>query len=886
LQQIAYCAGLIGESTSNSTLKQCFAHAADLLETGLRKQQSIGVPGDHSGESLVQGVEQIIRTLRTLPVHDREQLSERLAKLDRTIEKLRIRLSRMAAAEQVELSLVSRGGVSLGSWQAGFLFSVTEWAKERPGQQESPEGSRPAFSTVTGASAGAVNGLAAAIEGCKHPNHSAADSLYYKVWMDLGLFGRHGRPGLLPGPEGGSSALNLFTDEAIEATLAKARQYIEEGEPRPSCRVDFGFVTTHIDRTLSPVHVAPDGTPILTTRKLKEKFAVRLDFDKRVAELNGTASTPVLSITNIAPSREFASDRIYYAGLGHSTEVPLESLLMGVRASGAFPAAFPPVSMKYVEYVPGPEKTVRPIRRVATFIDGGVLDNTPVGLAVGLDQWRNAATDSNPYLEGLLQLDPRTYIFLEPGVTSWLHGTEKAGEGGPAQRNILKTYIEFSTALLATSMDAQLTNTAEQYPFVRRARNDWTMPRLTVPERHMPITGEQFLHFMAFLERDFREFDFNVGMADAYAYLARESCLYSPDSDGCDESGEIGRLDAALRQENPLYSCMRAYYDGDDFDVLKRISTDDLPDECSHLTKVDCGDSEWEVSPSTVRAFLKSRNVIDQSEPDACIEPSIKNHNFRALIASMHNYKVWMQSDQYSAEREFDQFFDELSGGEPSEQFIFVDLPTYQWSSDGYLDAEEVKFAFRELIQVAIDTIAKEHEEPTRAAMLVVGRAAADIAYQRSYPKNIIGIGIVINGLEGTYGRRLWGSKWRWDTSFRFYRLQRIKYSDDLTPFTGELYLSTQATRIFAPLSYADIEVGAGWAAAETLALSGPATGHVAFRTGPRGYLALVLLQRLYIGVNIDYYPFDNIDARYATTGVRVVDEWEWGVAGGWRFLF
>jgi hypothetical protein len=446
--------------------------------------------------------------------------------------------------------------------------------------------------------------------------------------------------------------------------------------------------------------------------------------------------------------------------------------------------------------------------------------------------------------------------------------------------------MEFSTALLATSMDAQLTNTAEQYPFVRRAREDWTEPRLTVPERHMPITGEQFLHFMAFMERDFRVFDFYVGMADAHTHLARESCLYSSATEGCDASGDLARLDAALREANPLYACMRAYYDSDVFEVLKRISADDLPDACGRLAEVDCGDSEWKPSPSTVRAFLKSRDVVDAPEPDACIEPSIQNHNFRVLIASMHNYKVWMQSDQYSEELEFDQFFEELSGGEPREQFIFIDLPTYLWSNDGYLSASDVKWSVRELMQVGIDAIAKEHDNPTQAALLVAGRAGADVAYQRIYPKRIVGIGVVINGLEGVYGRRLWGSKWRWDTSFRFFRLNRQNYARNLTPFTGEFYLSTQATRIFAPISFADIELGAGWAASETLAMSGPAGGHVAFRTGPRGYIALVLLQRLYLGVNVDYYPFDQIGSPYDLTPNPVVDDLVWGIAGGWRFLF
>jgi hypothetical protein len=252
----------------------------------------------------------------------------------------------------------------------------------------------------------------------------------------------------------------------------------------------------------------------------------------------------------------------------------------------------------------------------------------------------------------------------------------------------------------------------------------------------------------------------------------------------------------------------------------------------------------------------------------------------------MHNYKVWMQSEEYSEKLEFDLFFDELGDDNPDEQFIFVDLPTYQWRKDGYLDAAQAKQALRDLMQVGLNALAAEQEGPSRLALLVGGRAAADVAYERHLPRKIVGVGVVINGFEGVYGQRLWRSRWRWDTTFRFFRLQRSNYAAGLTPFTGELYLSTQATRIFSPTSYADIELGAGWALADTLAMSGPAPGQVALQTGPRTYAALVLLQRVYVAVNVDYYPWKVVDHPYYLTPNPVVDDWTWSIAGGWRFLY
>jgi hypothetical protein len=261
----------------------------------------------------------------------------------------------------------------------------------------------------------------------------------------------------------------------------------------------------------------------------------------------------------------------------------------------------------------------------------------------------------------------------------------------------------------------------------------------------MPITGAQFEHFMAFMEQDFRIFDFYVGMADAYAYLEREGCFFAPEGASCQADGSLRRLDAALKDANPNYRCIRAYYDSEESRVLKRISTDQLPEECQALREVVCDEAGGQDSEESVAAFLESGAVSSEAGEDACIAPSIANHNFRALLASMHNYKVWMQSEQYSEADQLDRFFDELSEGAPSERFIYVDLPTHLESDDGYLGAAEVKQAFRSLVQESIGRLAAEQEGMNQYSLKLGGRAAADAAYGREYPKHILGLGGVGN---------------------------------------------------------------------------------------------------------------------------------------------
>jgi hypothetical protein len=316
------------------------------------------------------------------------------------------------------------------------------------------------------------------------------------------------------------------------------------------------------------------------------------------------------------------------------------------------------------------------------------------------------------------------------------------------------------------------------------------------------------------------------------------------------------------------------------------IRTDRLPEECRTLDEVACDGAEPPDSPKAVAGFLRSGAVSRGTGPDRCTEPAIASHNFRALLAGMHNYKVWMQSADYSQDEELDRFFQALSGDDPSERFIYVDLPTHLGRHDGYLDATQVQRGFRSLLQQGIDYVAEEQPGVEEYTLKMVGSTAADGAYGRYYPRRILGLGVAQNGVEAVIGQRLGERPWRWDTTLRFFNLQSQSFAPDLDPFTSEFYVSTQATGILSPTGYLDVELGAGWALSETIAYDSKSPGHVAFRTGPRSYVALVLLQRLYLALNVDYYPVNEKAAAYEGVGTRVTDDWEFNLTGGWRFLW
>src|SRR6478752_2184011 len=82
------------------------------------------------------------------------------------------------AAGPVAFSLTISGGVSLGAHEAGFLYYLTEVVKRNPQVFH--------LVTVTGASAGSMNGRSTTLEGWSPPIDDPPTTLFCKTWMPVG----------------------------------------------------------------------------------------------------------------------------------------------------------------------------------------------------------------------------------------------------------------------------------------------------------------------------------------------------------------------------------------------------------------------------------------------------------------------------------------------------------------------------------------------------------------------------------------------------------------------------------------------------------------------------------------------------------------------------
>ncbi len=77
-----------------------------------------------------------------------------------------------------DLSLVLGGGVSLGAYGAGHLYQMFKFLNGQPNIK---------LRVVTGASAGAINGLISILDSCQELEEDPTKSINWQTWVPLGI---------------------------------------------------------------------------------------------------------------------------------------------------------------------------------------------------------------------------------------------------------------------------------------------------------------------------------------------------------------------------------------------------------------------------------------------------------------------------------------------------------------------------------------------------------------------------------------------------------------------------------------------------------------------------------------------------------------------------
>ena len=395
-------------------------------------------------------------------------------------------------------ALTITGGVSLGAYEAGLNWALVTFFK-RANAFESEAGlPRPRLLAVAGASAGSINALLAAAVWCQRLNESEDSTVDHNLlrdtWIPVGF------DQLLPdNPSGYLREDALLSRRGLIAELENVRRKIFDRQDGyafvPGCQIPVGFTVTR---------TAPRETQIGGLSTLTQRFVIPLVFEVTPAGWVRLRPQTLLSdrdssdyLLRLAESREDSGE----------TSVSGEQVSQAILASGAFPIAFSPRQFCTCEATCPEERVVsngrcrgidsaHPLDGLTCaglsssernlklcrweYVDGGIFDNGPLGLAIDqVESWQS------PTL-----LHPVRYGFVDPDVRrSQSSGSKQSTPG--SQRGLAGS-LQLLGNLISTSRNVDLAR-------VIKAKN-WNRTTETLL-RELAVTLSQFVFVYDLLQR-------------------------------------------------------------------------------------------------------------------------------------------------------------------------------------------------------------------------------------------------------------------------------------------------------------------------------------------------------------------------------------------------
>jgi len=364
-----------------------------------------------------------------------------------------------AKRDSINFSVVISGGVSLGAYEAGYNWAIIKMLSEI---RDNGKLAKPQLDSVAGASAGSINALMTAMYWCQKESiplkNSVDNNLFYETWVDLGIedLAIHGTDL--------ENKSTLFTRKGLEKKSKYILEHMNKPIFRKGCEVPLGVSVTKV----TPIIEEISGIKIKN-----QHFSIPLTFKEHKGEA-------IIENKSMPPSTDFY---IALPDIEHNRSKIINALF----ASSAFPGAFQQVKLDYI---------YKGERASHYFIDGGAYDNVPLQLAIEL----------NPKASYFLFMDPSN-MRKEPPLT---HKEKK--EEAPVG------FITTNAIPLLSSLE--IFQSMRLYQAVNQYFRNNPNRTLIISSRYHPITGKYLEHFAAFLDKNFRIYDYYVGVYDAIFHLA------------------------------------------------------------------------------------------------------------------------------------------------------------------------------------------------------------------------------------------------------------------------------------------------------------------------------------------------------------------------------
>ncbi len=401
-------------------------------------------------------------------------------------------------------SLTVRGGVSLGAYEGGINWALLRVLEGAPGAS---------LTTVTGASAGNINAFLTAVEWCQNPARSAAesprDNLFWKAWIPVGIHGLfpRGRPkGYAPGD-------GLFARGAFAPAEATLRQALDDGTRFPAgCPLTVGVTVTRI---------RPADIVIKSADAQSGSDGIHIPTQRFVSTFGLQTGPAGLRFKQLAEHDHEIGEYLTLPTKEGSGPVTDDQVLDIIRASSAFPVAFGPQVIRHCAEDDHTRRHAGCVQLDDQFIDGGVFDNVPLGLAVSLTGQILSPDDAEQV----------HYVYVDPDHArsySKAPTPTPTPERPETKRVGLSTTFDFISTFVSVSEQYELQTVARYLykPTDGRMPNGQKLPPATplprLSSRFHPLMGSYLAHFGAFFAEPFREHDFYVGVYDGLINAARE----------------------------------------------------------------------------------------------------------------------------------------------------------------------------------------------------------------------------------------------------------------------------------------------------------------------------------------------------------------------------
>ena len=369
--------------------------------------------------------------------------------------------------KQVDFSLIISGGVSLGAYEAGYNWAIIKMLTKI---KENNTLIEPNLKSVAGASAGSINAFLSAMYWCQKESvslhNSVDDNLFYETWVNLGI-----EDLAIKGADP-KNKNSLFTRKGLEKKAQKIIKHLKKPIFKKGCEVPLGVAVTKVIPIIEKVH----GIKVKN-----QNFSVPLAFKEKDGK-------GIIVNKPLPPSGDF------YISIP-DIEKDRQKLVNLLFASGAFPGAFQQVKLDY-EY--------KGKRHTNYFIDGGLYDNVPLELAISLD--KNAST----------------FFFMDPSNMRKEAEIENIDEKEEAPIGFIETN------LLPVFSSFDIMQSMKLYEAINQNFRGDTDKKLVLSSRFHPLTGKYLGHFAAFLDQNFRIYDYYVGVYDAIYHIAAAFKLHYP----------------------------------------------------------------------------------------------------------------------------------------------------------------------------------------------------------------------------------------------------------------------------------------------------------------------------------------------------------------------